>query len=193
MSNKMSIEKLRRKVIVLPGFSVKNKEWAYEVKQKLGDDVEVVEWEHWRTGKDEDFVADKELLKIENLVRNEKVYVVAKSVGTYVAMLLLKEEEDKIEKLILCGVALNDFSDDEKEKFSVLKSIDSDKLLVIQNDEDPHGSCEEVKKFVHGFSSNIKIVERKRNDHNYPYYSDFIAYLFQTIPIPSLLIKGNHT
>ena len=166
------------KIIILPGFSIKNKEWAYEVKKELGgDDVEVVEWEHWRTGNDKDFVVENELSKIESLVGNDRVQVIAKSVGTYMAALLLIKAEDKVGKLILCGVALNDFGYDEKEQFSVLKSIDSDKLLVIQNDEDPHGRFEEVVEFVHDFNSDIKIVEKSRDDHNYPCYEEFRGFL----------------
>ena len=37
------------KTIILPGYSLRNKEWAYEVKDNLDLEHEVIvhEWEHW--------------------------------------------------------------------------------------------------------------------------------------------------
>jgi len=40
------------KVIILPGYSPHNKEWACEIKEKLEHDYEVIvhEWKHWEEG-----------------------------------------------------------------------------------------------------------------------------------------------
>lgn len=44
------------KTLILPGFSIKNKDWANETKKilEIRFFTEVFEWEHWSTG-DTDF------------------------------------------------------------------------------------------------------------------------------------------
>lgn len=161
-------------LIILPGFSTKNKDWAFETASKLGDfNPKVIEWEHWETGKTNANWISDEASKIESLIGNRQVNIIAKSIGTLIAMIVLRNKSELVSKLILCGIPLNDIDLKDEEYYSELKNIDSSKVLIIQNDKDSHGDYEKVKKLVKNINENIKILVKTANNHEYPYYEDF--------------------
>src|SRR6266478_1786851 len=98
------------KTIILPGYSHKNKDWALEVQENIPDS-EVYEWEHW-SDVNIRFNAKEEAQRIKNLIGESEVNIIAKSIGTMVIMMTLKEI--KINKIILCGVPVNDLNEDDK-------------------------------------------------------------------------------
>ena len=73
------------KTIILPGYSPHNKEWAEDMKKQmeLGHDVIVHNWRHWTKGS---FSLKREIEKIKEEIGDEKVNILAKSVGTRVSM-----------------------------------------------------------------------------------------------------------
>lgn len=164
------------KTIILPGFSPHNKDWAIEIKDKVKTVGEIVihEWRHWKTGGS--MSKKYEVAKIIEEVGNQKVNIIAKSVGTVVTMILLKEIPEKIEKIILCGIPQTSGEMEEKAK-EVLKDIDPGKIICFQNTSDPFSSFLEVKAFMKAINSKIEVVETPRKDHNYPYFSDFENFL----------------
>src|SRR3989304_7679210 len=98
-------------VVILPAYSLKNKDWAEQIKAELETHVptRVIYWPHWETGKSEAGWIESQANKILDLVSEEKIDLLAKSVGTLVAMEMLKIKPDKIGKILLCGIPLNDF------------------------------------------------------------------------------------
>lgn len=50
-------------------------------------------------------------------------------------------------------------------------------MVVIQNKNDNHGTYKSVKGFIEKINPKIKVIERERSDHHYPYYSEFLKYL----------------
>jgi predicted alpha/beta hydrolase family esterase len=167
------------KTYILPGGSEKNKEWVDLTVSELSPTFtsKGVYWKHWNGDQTEGNWIEKEAQRIINDFNNEKVNIIAKSVGTMVCMAILKLQSSLVNKIILCGIALNDFSEDDQKEFLVLKNLPPENILCIQNVDDTHGSFAKVETFIHDINSNIKIISKPRDDHNYPYSIDFIEYL----------------
>lgn len=163
------------KTIILPGFSLHNKDWAEEVASFLGKDTVVHNWLHWKTDS-LSLSLRKELESIVKEIDSGVINIIAKSVGTMVTMRLLLLIPAKIEKIILCGIP--SVSDERKKLFTTSLSDFSPKdIIIFQNTKDPFASYEEVKKFMKDINSKIQVIEKERSDHNYPYFKDFKNYL----------------
>lgn len=177
------------KTIILPGYSSNNREWAYEVKNKVKIKGQIVvhEWEHWDPVARKSLSIKREIERLGKLVGSEKVNLVAKSVGTRVAMHMIIGGMVKINKLILCGIPTKGDSElilghitlDESENIYTkgLKKVKHKNVVVFQNEKDPFASYEDIKKFIGSINSKIKIIKKQRSDHNYPYYEDFSEFL----------------
>ncbi len=164
------------KTIVLPGYSLHNKDWALEIKKGLSfrQSVLVHEWQHWRLGGS--LHPKHEIAKILKEVGRDKVNVIAKSVGTMICMLLIAEIPDQINKIILCGIP--SVSEERKKLFTAyLSGFPVEKIIVFQNTKDPFASFEEVKDFMKDVNPKIKVIEKERSDHNYPYFEKFGKFL----------------
>lgn len=154
--------------IVLPGYSLHNKDWAEEV----GGTVHY--WLHWTTGKGLSLKVESERILSE--VGKEKVNFIAKSVGTGVLMHVLPEIKSQVNKMILCGIP--SVSEERKKLFTTsLSGFPPENIICFQNTNDPFATFEEVKKFMSQVNPEIKVVEKPRSDHNYPYFDDFVSYL----------------
>ncbi|MCS7092467.1 MAG: hypothetical protein NZM26_03895 [Patescibacteria group bacterium] len=170
------------KVLILPGFSVKNKIWLEEAGKSLSkgkrNSCILHEWTHWRTGNKKDFSLKKEILGIKEKIKNQNnLFLLAKSIGTYVGANLIAQEQDvDFERMIFCGLPLNDLSVFAKEKFAnCFFGISAKKILVVQNDLDPHGLYDQVKEFLNGANKDIKLVKMQADNHNYFYFDFFRA------------------
>ncbi|HSX48856.1 MAG TPA: hypothetical protein VLE44_01200 [Candidatus Saccharimonadales bacterium] len=160
------------RTIVLPGYSLKNKDWAYEVRNKLQGDVEVAEWAHW-SDENEKWNPQKEAERIASKVGEETVNIIAKSLGTLVACFLIPNI--KVNKIIFCGIPLNDMGENDYSQYKILSKLEN--IIIFQNDNDAHGNFLQVKEFVGKINSGIKIIEKIGDTHDYPYYEDFKKFL----------------
>lgn len=161
---------------ILPGFSPRNKEWAEAVKKELAPlDTEMTYWSHWESGEKQPGWIEMEAEKI--IARGQKVNILAKSVGTAVAMVILGQKPELVNKLVLCGIPLADFEEGDERYYDPLKSFPAERVLCIQNENDNHGSYASVQAFVHSLNPAINIIPKPRNDHEYPYPKDFIRFL----------------
>lgn len=170
------------KTLIFPGFSLKNKDWAYEMKKALDSKLqtEVVEWEHWTSGRT-DFAnwtewVEKEKPRVLRQIGETQVNILAKSIGTLIAMNILKTKPNLINKLFISGIPLNDIEENDKESYKVLRDFPNDRTICIQNENDNHGSFDETKKFLDFINPNIKIISKPRDDHDYPYPQEFINF-----------------
>jgi len=165
--------------IILPGYSPKNKDWAEEIKKEMElEDVVVHEWRHWGEDKSSSLSLRYELKKVQENLGKGRVNIIAKSVGTRVAMHLLSEIPKQINKLILCGIPTKG----ENEKtFNLYKSglerISPDRLIIFQNEKDYFAKYVDIVKFIGKINSKIKIVKMPRSDHHYPYPTEFKMFL----------------
>ena len=161
--------------IILPGFSSKNKSWAEEIKDVLAltNPTTVVNWTHWETGETAPDWMNQEINKIIDLIQDKPVNLLAKSIGTLIAMMVLEKKPALINKIILCGIPVLDFHSGDEKQYKILKTFPSDKIICFQNESDNHGSYYEVEKFLHSINPAIKIISKPRSDHEYPYAEEF--------------------
>lgn len=165
------------KTIILPGYSVHNKKWAYEAKDKLNIKGEIVvhEWQHWKDGS---MSIPREVEKIRNIVSTESFNILAKSVGTRVAMHLIPKVINKLNKMVLCGIPTR--GDNESTKLlykNALSLVGEKNIIVIQNKLDPFASFDDIKKFIRSINPKILVIEKDRSDHDYPFFEDFGDFL----------------
>ena len=154
--------------LVLPGKSAKNKTWAEEIKNRLPE-ITIIYWEHWQTGEAENGWIDNEAEKIANKYKNVLVNVIAKSMGTAVLGQALKLSL-QTNKIILCGVPTKAWQTGDEQKYSSLKTISKEKLVCIQNNNDPYCDIDLVKGM-------FEVIEKPRDDHDYPYFEEFEKFL----------------
>ena len=156
------------KTIILPGYSLHNKDWAEEMAGT------VHYWRHWKTGGS--FSLRYELEKILTEIGKNKVNIIAKSVGTGVLMHLLPKIKNQVEKIILCGIPT--VSDENKRLFTTsLSAFPVENVVCFQNTKDPFATFKEVDKFMREVNKKIRVIEKPRSDHNYPYFEDFEKFL----------------
>lgn len=165
--------------IILPGFSIKNKAWAEEIQKGLSSisSTSIINWAHWDTEKSEADWIEKEAEKTILTIQGKQVNIIAKSIGTAVAMVIIKLTPELINKIILCGVPTHDFLVGDEKYYEPLIKFPPSKILCIQNKDDNHGSYKEVEKFLHSLNTNLKIISQPRSDHEYPYLDVFIDFL----------------
>lgn len=164
------------RTIIIPGYSLGNKEWAEETAQELnkkGFEAEVYYWKHWNTP---GIPVLENIPDILQLIGDEKVNIIVKSIGTLVISKMLPQIDKNINKLIFCGIPITDVQDD-LDIYKSLATINEDKIVVFQNSKDNHGSFDSVVKFLKQINPKIKIVSKEADTHHYPYYSDFIEFL----------------
>jgi len=168
--------------LTLPGFYLKNKDWAEEIAGQLGDNIptKILYYRHWETGNPRDFDLEHEVEKALRLIAAGQANVIAKSIGTLITMYILKKLPQQIERVILCGIPLNDFSAEDKKQFMVLVNFPIEKILIFQNEQDPHGTYPQAKEFLGAINPQINIVSKPRDDHEYPYPEEFRNFLLSS-------------
>lgn len=176
---------METETLLLGGGSFKNKAWVEETQEALKPEVHtsIVYWNDWANGADANINFAAEIAKASEVVGDKPFNLLAKSVGSYVGTGVIKEHPDQIQKVILCGVPLRDFErEDLKNQYTAaLQNIPVERILVIQNEKDSHGSYEEVAVFMAEINPDIKVVKKTVEEyittHNYPYPEDFKAFL----------------
>lgn len=152
--------------LILPGYSASNKEWVDETAKslKIEGTIRPFYWMHW-TDENSKFDVQEKAELIAKHLRGEKANIVAKSIGTLVTSILIKINPEQINKVIFCGIPVKDVSTDELELIrSACQSL-GDKITIIQNSNDPHGTFDEVK----GFGA---VVKKESDTHNYFYFDE---------------------
>lgn len=162
---------------ILPGFSAKNKEWAEEVAKNLSVDGEVrpVFWDHWTDTK-KTLKPAKKADDLIDILLKDNCNIIAKSVGTFVAVLMVAKIPERIGKVILCGIP--SVSDKRLKVFrEAFENFPMENVIVFQNQNDPLGSYDKVSGFMQKVNPKIKVISKPRSDHHYPYYEDFQKFI----------------
>lgn len=156
---------------ILPGFSIKNKEWVEETASSIKPEGQIrpVYWDHWDDSSQK-FNAEEKADLIVRHSKGDQLNIVAKSIGTLVASLIIEKVPEQINRVILCGIPVNDLKSDEIE--IIKKAIHSlgDKIIILQNDADPHGTFDQVKNFGN-------VTSKPAGNHEYLYIEDFQEFL----------------
>jgi len=156
---------------ILPGYSVHNKKWEEEVAKnlKMEGEIRPIFWDHW-TDDSQKFDPKEKADLISRHTKGDKINIIAKSLGCLVAAYIAEEIPDQVNKIILCGIPVTDLKEGDAK---LISKVPNKNLIVFQNNHDPHGSFERVKKLF----PNFKIIEKGAGDHNYPYFEDFNNFL----------------
>ena len=157
--------------VILPGYSDKNRKWVDDVSSYLdiGGIIRPIYWMHWSDNNNK-FNAYEKAKLLVTVLKGERVNIVAKSIGTLVASFVYQIIPDQIEKLIFCGIPINDLSPDDIETIKGCIEINNDKFLGFQNSKDLHGTFKQVQNFGN-------IISKDSDDHEYPYFSEFQDFL----------------
>lgn len=181
-----------KKLLVLPGYSSYNKEWADTVEETFKNNFEdfkiyVHYWSHWQEKDDPKlkilakiakFEAKNELEAIlEHVSKGDDIYVIAKSIGTFVTMHLMSQKHLNWQKVILCGIPLKVILGNKRNLYKNLNNINATKIVIFQNDKDPFSPYEKIEKFVKNINPDIKVIKKERDDHEYPFYEEFESIL----------------
>jgi len=162
------------KTVILPGYSKNHNEvWAEEIKNnmRLGHEILVHKWRHWT--EDKSFSLKFELDKIKDEIGDEKVNILAKSVGVLVALKLIPKIFSQVKRVILCGIASVDSEDRKDLLKAVLAKVNVKDILCIQNKKDEFVPFSQAEKFYHLVEPRLKVISKPRSDHYYPYPEDF--------------------
>ncbi len=165
--------------LILPGYSLQNKTEAETIHRELGPEIDTViwYWPYWESGQTETGWLEIEAEKIITSLKQQPTDIIAKSIGTAVAMILLKRIPYQIKKLILCGIPLADFLPGNDQYYEALRTKKTEEILCIQNENDNHGSFANVRNFIDTINTDIKVVSKPRSDHTYSYPEDFLTFL----------------
>jgi pimeloyl-ACP methyl ester carboxylesterase len=160
---------------ILPGFSLRNKEWLEEcaMSLKVEGTIRPIFWEHWDDSEAE-FKPKEKATLIARHTKGDKINIIAKSIGSLVAAYIIEQIPNQINKVIICGIPLGDIKGKETLIKKVLGSLPMERLICFQNENDPLGSSTEVRKFL---PSGVKLISKPRADHHYPYYTEFNEFL----------------
>ena len=158
--------------ILLPGFSIRNKEEILNISKALknhGVNTYHHEWRHWS---DESIKWDPEFEaeSIHEKIKNEELsncVIIGKSMGSYVLLLLLQKLGILVKQVILMGIPVNGLDNNEQQLYTEILKKYQLLITIIQNISDPQGSSEQVKKLLSGIEYNL--IEVEASDHRYNY------------------------
>ena len=154
------------KAILLAGSSIKNKPWIESLEQELKDDFEtkIQYYKHWEAGETEtnlNFETEELSKRI-----HEGDIIIAKSVGILITYNTIKTKciEPKALVFIVIPVTLAEEIHFPLQEFIIETNIP---LLIIQNEHDPLGSAEAVKKIIKERKNTTIIINKENNTHYY--------------------------
>ncbi len=136
-----------------------------------------IDWKHWETDQKEPNWIEAEAQRIITRSGNKPVNLLAKSIGTAVAMTVLAKKPELVNKIVLCGIPLSDLQPEDLEIYRPLETFPANRITVFQNDTDPHGSFQLVNRFICDINPNIGIIKMERSDHEYPFSKQFERFL----------------
>lgn len=156
-------------LLLLAGNSNRNRAWIHGTEQGLASSFKqtfVQDYEHWQSG--EDIIdLDLELNKASSLIPNDEQYLIfAKSAGSIIAIQGISEGRLTPKACLFVGLPLRFI---EKLYLPVnewLRGIHIP-IIIMQNDNDPVGSFDEVSNYLRGLSENITILISSGETHDY--------------------------
>lgn len=167
-----------KKLIVLPGGSPRNKAWADTCAEHFAswfDDVHVQYYDHWESGNYE-LDENVELPKLKKAVDEEvETYVFAKSIGSILTLLAVKEGVIKPEKCVFFGMPLElvagSFFKDDWSALSDFPVL----AIAFHNDNDPISYDFTKQTLLDHAPAHLKFITKVGDNHNYTEFRDYEA------------------
>ena len=169
-----------KKLIILPGNSIRNREWLYDAgdyyagKQWFSE-IYLHEYLHWQTG-EEQIDMEGELLRLEAAISADSPHeyvLFGKSVGSLLGLLAVDKGIFKPTHSVFFGMPL-DMAKEQvfKDDWSALRNF-SVPSLAFHNDADPVANHDAAKQLLKQHASTIEFITTPGDDHR---YADFEGY-----------------
>ncbi|MEM8895864.1 MAG: hypothetical protein AAGC88_14880 [Bacteroidota bacterium] len=168
-----------KKLIVLPGNGARNQMWGEECVEAYGawfDDVHMQYYSHWESDeKNLDWQTEIEKLRVvkDTWDDEDEVFVIAKSIGTLVALTATAEQAIVPEKGVFFGMPLDLAAAALYQNDWTPLSGFSAPLLVFHNDNDPTTSYKFTKAKLHELQPTVTLVTLASDTHDYLDFSDY--------------------
>ncbi|MEI6042343.1 MAG: hypothetical protein WCQ00_02130 [bacterium] len=157
------------KLIILPGNSKSNREWADKAALAFSNEFEDIYrqyYSHWE-GDDADINFEIELDKLVDNLGSDDYIIFAKSVGIIVTLYGIFRGKIKPKKCVFVGFPINMAL---KEGFNVTSWLREFKIptVLIQNSNDPITSFDDLKNYLEPLNkTNIELIELEGDNHKY--------------------------
>jgi hypothetical protein len=171
------------RILNLPGYTRDSNEPEMKkiagALEAAGHDVYNHHWRHW-SDPDSEWDAHKEVERLLEYIDGnyEGIGIVAKSAATYVATLLLgsdRQLKTAVTKVVYLGVPVRDTNLLDPTEYARTLGDFRGILTVIQREQDPHGSREEVEQYFEGTS--YQLVPKDGDTHQYEYPDEVVVAL----------------
>lgn len=167
-----------KKLIVLSGNSLRNKEWGeqcVEAYKDLFDEAEMLYYNHWESGAEFiDIPAEIEKLNvIVTKTPEAELYVIAKSIGTIVTLVAKQQGVINPVKAVFFGMPL-DYATEEvfNGDFSPVTEF-STLVLAYHNDNDPKASFSFTQQQLREFAPYASLTTLHGDNHDYLDFADY--------------------
>lgn len=179
--------------VYLPGYSQSNEATTAAIGKKFrkrGYHIYPRYWQHWQDKALEanDFDFELEIANLNKVLLNFKnagIGVMAKSIGSALAVKWVAQTEFKLVYVMLMGIPTDlwrEISAETKQQFVQKLKDTQTPLIILQNNADPYGPAAETKanfdKLVAGSGINYEFKELEAADHVYndpPFFADLVA------------------
>lgn len=155
-----------KNILILGGNTSNNVTWIKNITNEFKKDNKVnsIHYNHWNT--DQELDIDLELNKIKEILKNQQDYtIIAKSVGSIISLIGIKEKIIKPKNIIILGLPLRYVERKNIDLMPLINNaLNNTNIYIIQQKDDPIGKYEEVKQIV---PNNIKVFEIPGHFHIY--------------------------
>lgn len=155
------------RILLLPGNSAGNRESIEQAQKAIGG--EILYYQHWDSNTPTiDF--EVEAKRLVHLAGGDRVYILAKSAGTLLAMKTVREARLQIEKAVFLGTAVNWGAERGMSVQEWLREWGVPTLFV-HKEHDPVISAAELSMILNG---RHELLVLPGNDHDYNQIDQFI-------------------
>jgi len=159
--------------LLLPGNSPRHSQWVEELKTAVAPQLQLVKtqhYHHWQTGgemADIEYEINMAQSKVEKL---NPYLIIAKSIGTVIAIKGIADKKLNPEKVILLGVPIN--GGVSEEIFSKWLQRVNTQVVFVQNTNDPLGSFSDIYAAFKDKNNDSSFVELSGKTHAYISFKD---------------------
>jgi hypothetical protein len=167
-----------KKLLVLAGNSVKNREWGEACAEFFRADFDMVfypHYDHWSTG-GQVINLEVELQKVKETVQGagepDDWYIFAKSIGSVLALLAVEQGIISPERCVFFGMPLKIAEAEVTKDWSYLSEFFVP-TVAFHNDNDPTADYAFTAQKIHELAPTITLRALHGDTHD---YSDFTTY-----------------
>ena len=180
-----TVQMIGSTLIILPGNSPKNKEWAISAREafmSMFKSVVIDEYDHWSNNREESLDLKLEANKLAKIIDSvdQPIEIFAKSAGTVLVLYAVHNkiiDMSKVHKCVFVGFPLAWALENGLDISTWSENYDIPTIL-IQNDQDPVASAADIQaEQSRGHFKGFELIVQNGNDHLYGNFDDIKEYL----------------